>query len=158
METTSPASDPLTLAQRTLDCDEGTAIDHDQRKVIIVCNEHSSDAWPCPEAETLAATLREREDRATRRYREREKYFAQLFKVADAGQYRADWDAAVRRWMDEQQELGAQQAVGAVRKLADELVARGHGHVVGCVGQADCAACIRQDLTDLADRLGREQR
>lgn len=29
---------------------------------------------------------------------DREAYFSRLFKVSDAGQYRADWDGAVRQW------------------------------------------------------------
>lgn len=34
-------------------------------------------------------------------YRSRERHFARLLGVADGGQYRADWDGAVQRLVDE---------------------------------------------------------
>lgn len=96
--------DPVALAERALGCVEGTAIDEEQRRVIIFCQEHSSDGWPCHKAEELAETIRERDASIQRWHRDREEYFARLFGVTDDGRYRNDWDAAVARWRKSEHE------------------------------------------------------
>lgn len=38
-----------------------------------------------------------------------------------------------------------------IRELADLLIEQGDEHVNGCVGQADCAACVHHDLMQALD-------
>jgi hypothetical protein len=62
-----------------------------------VC-EHTSTGLACHDC--ILAALRSAEMEAAAElefYRDREKHIAALLKVADGGQYRADWDGAVER-------------------------------------------------------------
>lgn len=51
----------------------------------------------------------ERDAQVHRWHHDRAAYFSTLFDVADAGNYRADWDAAVARWKAAEQNAGAER-------------------------------------------------
>lgn len=56
----------------------------------------------------IIAVLQHKLEIATREleyYTEREAYFADILRVADRGQYRADWDAAIRAVVEERDDL-----------------------------------------------------
>jgi hypothetical protein len=54
-------------------------------------------------AETERDTLRSERDRLLKR----EEHFASVLRVTDSGQYRADWNSAIRRVVDERDALRA---------------------------------------------------
>lgn len=54
--------------------------------------------------DTARAAL-EASQRDVKRYREREAHFAQVLSVADGGQYRNDWDGAIKRVIEERDAL-----------------------------------------------------
>jgi hypothetical protein len=78
----------------------------------------------------VAALSRERDEAADRireletevkRFRERERHFADALSVADGGQYRNDWDAAIRRVLkdrDEAYDSGVRDGIERVRDRA----------------------------------------
>lgn len=82
------APSPLEVVRRTLDI-----LRQPDALALLARQQMASEAF------AALATLEEsiRAD-ATRFYREREAFFARFFKVADSGQYRADWEAATKRW------------------------------------------------------------
>lgn len=55
---------------------------------------------------------------------------------------RNEFDRAVERIIAEHVEA----ALGPIEKFADLLIEQGDEHVSGCMGQADCAACVHLDL------------
>lgn len=48
---------------------------------------------------------------------------------------------------------GERRVVEAVREFSELLVEQGDEHVPGCMGQADCAACVKTDLDTLLTRF-----
>lgn len=69
------------------------------------------------EVQRLERQVRERDEEIVR-YREREADIAKMLQVADGGQYRADWEAPIRRLAGERNSLRA-FAQGALDALSE---------------------------------------
>lgn len=76
------------------------------------------------EYEVAIRRIRELETEV-KRFRERERHFADALSVADGGQYRNDWDAAIRRVLKDRDDAyarGARDGVDRIRLLLGEIL------------------------------------
>lgn len=84
------------------------------------------------------------------RLREREAHFAQVLGVADGGQYRNDWDAAIQRVLDERDRLKGALASAEGERIA--LADAFREYLVESVGWSSGAAALKvQGIIDNAE-------
>jgi hypothetical protein len=89
--------------------------------------EHTSTGLACHDCILAAPRSAEREAAAELEfYRDREKHIASLLKVADGGQYRADWNGAVERLKREAADEALERAAEAARTAKHSILIDEH--------------------------------
>lgn len=99
---------------------ESLAHEYDKTRAMLRCEQESHIATG--EARDLARQERDAARAERDRYAEREMHFARALRVADGGQYRHDWDAAIRRVVVDRDAARAEAARlrEALQKIADD--------------------------------------
>lgn len=145
--------EPLPFAEFTAEPSPAPAMtDQLRAKIEALANEWDAEGLALPSshpwhahAEALRALLSSPEpaDEGTR-----DELIRILYAAGDAPDHCHEMADAViaSNWLAEYVEAARETALAPIERFANLLIEQGDEHVTGCMGQADCAACVHHDL------------